>query len=167
VSDSLWPHGLFSPWNSPAQSTRVGICFLLQGIFPTQGLDPGLPHCKQILYQLSQQGSAIYTFNLYGELIVLAALTEKLSFASLYHVSSAHIISSPFSGLCCIGLSVDPVPSHTVLNIIASQQALIPGSPSPPCSPLLVLLASCLSLSLCISTKIWGLTCQMLLKKLL
>ena len=92
MSDSLWPHGLYSPWNSPAQNTRVGSCSLLQQIFPTQGLDPGLPHCKQILYQLSQQGSAIYTFNLYGELVVLAALTEKLSFASLYHVSSAHII---------------------------------------------------------------------------
>ena len=36
---------------------RVGSCSLLQGIFPTQGLNPGLPHCRQILYQLSHQGS--------------------------------------------------------------------------------------------------------------
>ena len=32
-------------------------CFLLQGIFPTQGLDPGFPHCRRILYQLSHKGS--------------------------------------------------------------------------------------------------------------
>ena len=42
VSDSLRPHGLYSPWNSPDQNTGVGSCSLLQGIFPTQGLNPGL-----------------------------------------------------------------------------------------------------------------------------
>ena len=45
------------PWNSPGQNTGVGSCCLHQGIFPTQGLNPGLPHCRQILYQLSHQGS--------------------------------------------------------------------------------------------------------------
>ena len=48
---------LYSPWNSPGQNTWVGSCSLLQGVFPTQGWSPGLPHCKQILYQLSHQGS--------------------------------------------------------------------------------------------------------------
>ena len=57
VSDSLWPHGLYSPWNSPGQNTGVGSLSLLQGIFPTQGLNPGLPHCRQILYQLSHKRS--------------------------------------------------------------------------------------------------------------
>ena len=57
MSDSLWPHGLYSAWNSPGQNTGVGSLSLLQGIFPTQGLNPGLPHCRQILYQLSHQGS--------------------------------------------------------------------------------------------------------------
>ena len=51
------PHGLYSPWNSPGQSTGVGSLSLLQGIFPNQGLNPGLPHCRQILYQLSHKGS--------------------------------------------------------------------------------------------------------------
>ena len=56
VSDSLRPHGLFfSPWNSPGQNTGVGSLSLLQGIFPTQGSNPGLPHCRQILYQLSHR----------------------------------------------------------------------------------------------------------------
>ena len=57
VSDSLWPHGLYSPWNSPGQYTWVGSLSLLQGIFPAQGLNPGLPYCRQILYQLSHKGS--------------------------------------------------------------------------------------------------------------
>ena len=57
MSDSLQPHGLYSPWNSPGQNTGVGGCFLLQGIVPTQGTNPGLPHCKWILYQLSHKGS--------------------------------------------------------------------------------------------------------------
>ena len=46
-----------SPWTSPGQNTRVGSLSLLQGIFPTQGLNPGLPHCRGILYQLSHNGS--------------------------------------------------------------------------------------------------------------
>ena len=57
VSDSLRLHGLYSPWNSPGQNTAVGSLSLLQGIFPTQGLNPGLLHCRQILYHLSRKGS--------------------------------------------------------------------------------------------------------------
>ena len=55
--DSLQSHGLYSALNSPGKNTGVGGCSLLQGIFPTQRLNPGLPHCRQILYQLSYQGS--------------------------------------------------------------------------------------------------------------
>ena len=57
VSDSLWPHGLYSPWNSPGQNTGMGGLSLLQSIFPTQGSNPRLTHCRQILSQLSHQGS--------------------------------------------------------------------------------------------------------------
>ena len=66
LSDSLWSHGLYSPWNSQGQNTGVGSFSLLhnldtrqilQGIFPTQISNPGLLHCRQILYQLSFQGS--------------------------------------------------------------------------------------------------------------
>ena len=57
VFNSLWPHGLYSPWNSLGQNTGVGSLSLLQGIFLTQGTNPGLPHCRQILYQLSHKGS--------------------------------------------------------------------------------------------------------------
>ena len=60
VSNSLWPHGLYSPWNFPGQHAEVGSLSLLQGIFPTQGLNLGLPHCGEaggILYQLSHKGN--------------------------------------------------------------------------------------------------------------
>ena len=57
ASDSLWPRGLYNPWNSPCQNTPVGSRSLLQGIFPTQGLNVGLQNCRQILYQLSPEHS--------------------------------------------------------------------------------------------------------------
>ena len=58
LSDSLWLHGLwltrlFCLWDSPGKNTGVGCHFLLQ-IFPTQGLNLGLPHCRQTLYCLSR-----------------------------------------------------------------------------------------------------------------
>ena len=46
-----------SPWNSPGQNTGVDSHFLLQGIFPTQGSNPGLVHYRRILYQLSHKRS--------------------------------------------------------------------------------------------------------------
>ena len=57
VSNSLWPHGLYSPWNSPGQNTRVSSLSLFQGIFPTQGSNPGLLHCRRVLYHLSHKGN--------------------------------------------------------------------------------------------------------------
>ena len=53
--DSLQPHGLCSPWNSPGQNTGMGSLSLLQGIFPTQESNPGVLHRRQILYQLCHQ----------------------------------------------------------------------------------------------------------------
>ena len=46
----------YSPWNSPGQNTGMGSLSFLQGIFPTRGLNPGLTHCRKILYQLSHKG---------------------------------------------------------------------------------------------------------------
>ena len=57
VFDSLRPHRLYSPWHSPGQNTRVSSCSILHGIVPTQGSNPGLLHCRWILYQLSHEGS--------------------------------------------------------------------------------------------------------------
>ena len=59
VSNSLGPHGLYNPWNSPGQNTGVGSSSLLQGIFPTQESNWGLLHYRQILYQLIYQGNPV------------------------------------------------------------------------------------------------------------
>ena len=62
MSDSLQPHGLWPSrllcsWDSPGKNTGVDSHSLLPGIFPTQGSNPGLPHCSPIPYHLSHQGS--------------------------------------------------------------------------------------------------------------
>ena len=59
MSDSLQPHGLYSPWNSLGQNTGVGSRSLLQKIFPAQESNRDLLHCRQILYQLSYQASPL------------------------------------------------------------------------------------------------------------
>ena len=69
---------MYSPWNSPGQNTGVGSLYFLQGIFPTQGSNPGLLHCIWILYQLSCQGSSIHlqcihlTYTLYCQYSMLS-----------------------------------------------------------------------------------------------
>ena len=60
--NSLRPYGLqtirlLCPWDSPGKNTGVGRHAFHQGIFPTQGLNPHLLHCRQILYPLSHLGS--------------------------------------------------------------------------------------------------------------
>ena len=51
---------LLCPWNSPGKNTGVGSCSLLQGIFPTQGSNPGPPHCRGVLYHLSPREAPNY-----------------------------------------------------------------------------------------------------------
>ena len=105
MSNSLWPHGLYSPWNSPGQNTGVGNRSLLQGIFPTQGSNPGLPHCRQILYQLCCNGSprilewVAYPFsrgssqprNWTGDLLDCSRILYQLS----YQKSEGHKTQAP------------------------------------------------------------------------
>ena len=62
--DSLQPHGLkparfLHPWDSPGKNTGVGCHSFCQAIFPTQGLNLGLLHCRWILYQLSYQEAQV------------------------------------------------------------------------------------------------------------
>ena len=62
MSDFLRPRGLYPtrllcPWDSPGKNTGVGYHFLLQGIFLTQGWNPGLLHCRHVLYSLKHGGT--------------------------------------------------------------------------------------------------------------
>ena len=65
MCNCLQPHGIYSLRNSPGQDTEVGSLSLLQGIFPTQGSNPGLPHCRWILYQLSHNILPLYVSVIY------------------------------------------------------------------------------------------------------
>ena len=103
MPDSLRPHGQYSPWNSPVQNTGAGSLSLLQGIFPTQGSNPGLLHCRQILYQLSQKGSPnltpyfIYSFS--SNPCALLPVLSHPGFAELPYIPStfAHFNVYPFT----------------------------------------------------------------------
>ena len=57
VTPDYSPPGSSVHGDSLGKNTKVGCHALLQGIFPTQGSNPGLPHCRQMLYHLSHQGS--------------------------------------------------------------------------------------------------------------
>ena len=107
MSDSsLLPHGLYSPWNSPGQNTELGSLSFLQGIFPTQGSNPGLPHCRQILYQLSHKGSP--------KILSHSVMSDSLQSHGLY---------SPWNSP---GQNTR-VGSHSLLQGIFSTQGLNPG----------------------------------------
>ena len=79
------PWTIYSPWNSPGQNTGVGSLSLLQGIFPTQGSNPGLLHCRQILYQLNHKGSPLNGYRVSG----LVQGLHRLSWCGVYHKHSS------------------------------------------------------------------------------
>ena len=92
VSNSLRPHGLYSPWNSLGQNTGVGSCALLQGIFPTQGSNPGLPYCRLILYQLSHKGSP--------------RILKWVQFSSIQSLSNVQLFVTPWTAAHQASLSI-------------------------------------------------------------
>ena len=69
--------GLYSPWNSPGQNTGVGSLSLLQGVFPTQGSNPGLPLCRQILYQLSHKENQISREEKFNFFLIIAIILKN------------------------------------------------------------------------------------------
>ena len=80
------------PLDSPGKNTGVGCHFLLQGIFPTQESNPGLLHCRQILYWLSYEGSPFFFQCIYPNYSIcwkkqqhknLLSFLNKIAFASL------------------------------------------------------------------------------------
>ena len=88
VPDSLWPHGLqptrlLCPWDFPGKDTEVGCHFLLQGIFPTQGPNPGLLHCRQILYQLSYKGSPINGLEFMNSFFIIKGQCQLNTYVNL------------------------------------------------------------------------------------
>ena len=103
MSNSWQPHGLQSarlpcPWDSPGKNTGVGCHALLQGIFPTQGSNPGLLHCRRILYRLSHQRSPIqpyvahiFNFSLLFHLAFLIIIKVELFYLFAFPTYLSHL----------------------------------------------------------------------------
>ena len=109
VSDSLRPHGLYlarllCPWDYPSKNTRVGCHFLLQGVFPIQGLNPcllQLPYCRQILYLLSHYLS----FLICKRIILVSTLTASQKYCKYeirWYVSALETVSTLKMYVCII-----------------------------------------------------------------
>ena len=131
--DSLWPHGLYSPWNSPGQNTGVGSLSLLQGIFPTQGSNPGLPHCRQSLYQLSHKGSSYYSSVQFSRSVVSDSLQPHES----QHARPPCPLPTPgvHPNPCPLSQWCHPAISSSVIPFCSCRQSL-PASGSFPVNQL-------------------------------
>ena len=84
MSDSLWPHRIYSPWNSPGQNTGMGSLSLLQRIFPIQGSNPGLLHFGQIFTSWAireAQEHWVVSLSLLQEIF----LTQELNWSLLHY----------------------------------------------------------------------------------
>ena len=120
--DSLQPHGLkparlLCPWDSPGKNTGVVSHFLLQGIFPTQGSNPGLPHCRRILYHVSYQGSPIISFNphLYS-LPFLPSLTYRKLLSFIHVIKGRTYFPYTYRSLQLV--IIFPYISHSINRIL-------------------------------------------------
>ena len=85
LENSMDCTGFHCPWDSPGKNTGVGCHALLQGIFPIQGLNSVLPHCRWILYHLSHQGSLIYIIGNYkknqlGSYLIAIGISCRVTF---------------------------------------------------------------------------------------
>ena len=136
MSNSLQPHELYRPWNSPDQNTGVSCCSLLQGIFPTQGSNPGLPHCRQILYQLSHKGSP---FICYHSVVHQALLSMEFS-RQEYWSGSISSVAQSHQTLCDpMDCSTPGFPIHHQLDQLMSIELVMPSNHLILCCPLLLL----------------------------
>ena len=134
VSDSVWPHGLYGPWNSPGQNTGAGSLSFLQGIFPTQGSNSGLLHCRWILCQLSHQGNpqgsissvqSLSCVRLFATLWITAhqtSLSITNSWSSLKLMSIKSVMPSSHLILCHPLLLLPPVPPS--IRVFSIESAL-------------------------------------------
>ena len=84
------PSSSFVHGNSPGKNTEVGSHFLFQGIVLKQGSHPGFPHCRQILYHLSHQGSLIY-IHIYIYIFIYRLLQDIEYSSPCYTVGPCHL----------------------------------------------------------------------------
>ena len=122
VSDSLWPHGLqlprlLCPQDSLGKNTGVSGCVLFQGIFLTQGLNPGLLHCRQSLYHPSHQGSP---YGNLGQLQRLKGTVTQSCFHFWHQGQVSGVPQTPFQFSDLPGL-IELTESHSWLWFITGN----------------------------------------------
>ena len=141
---------MFCPWNSPGKSTGVGSHSFLQGIFLTQGLNPHLLHCRQILYHLSYQGSPksgggeYLSANLEGLCLRGSFLQDCTTWVSTtsdqirsdQSLSRVWLLATPWIAARQASLSITNSRSSLRLHVHRVSDAIQPphplSSPSPP-----------------------------------
>ena len=138
VSDSLWPHGLYSPWNSPGQNTGVGSLYILQGLFPTQGLNPGLSHCRQILYQLGHKGKPKNTRVGSLSLLQQIFLTQEsnkglLNFRLILYQLSYEGSMESINALYAFSSVIKDTPQRVLANVKSFKSSIWNVKPHSPC----------------------------------
>ena len=130
VSYSLRPHG-HSPWNSLGKSPGVDCPSLLQWIFPTQGLNLGLPHCRQILYHVShREGTHLRTLSIQMK-------TESfINFSSVQSLSRVQLFVTPWIAARQASLSIT---NYWSLPKLVSTESVMPSNHLILCHPILLL----------------------------
>ena len=131
VSDSLWPHGLqptrlLHPWNFLGRSPGVGCHFLLQGVFLTQGLNLGFPHCRQRVYHLCHQGilnESEPTANLGGRTSFFTSVSQ-----SVQSLSRVRLFATPWITARQVSLSITNSRSSLKLTFFIS--VILKSTPS-------------------------------------
>ena len=132
---SAW---LLCPWVSPGKNPGVGCQALLQGFFPAQGLNPGLPHCRQILYYLSHQN--IYTLLCIKQLTnenllystmnsVQCSLVNEMGRKYYWHHSCGMDSSLSFSSQRVLLTASSP--HHVSLGVTEYPSSSLPGASTP------------------------------------
>ena len=98
--------------DSPSKNTGVGCHALLQGIFPTQGLDPGLPHCRWILYHLSHQGSPLFMW------VESYSMSLWLVYFTQHNILKVHLCCNMFQNF--LPFKADNIPLHVQSKLCLS-----------------------------------------------
>ena len=117
------------PWNSLGKNTGVGSLSLFQGIFPIQGSNPGLPHCRRILYQLNHKGSPVpsgtHQHFLNPFILAEVSLLPLLNSCPSWNLPTLHSQMSRTSGIwerpqcfCCLSVTWFLTQSAHVAHIL-------------------------------------------------
>ena len=121
MSNSLRPHGLQPtrlpcPWDFPGNSPGVDCHLLLQGIFPTQGLNPGLPHCRQMLYRLSHHQNDLKSVSFGNHYVYIYSV---YSFATCpHHTFIALILNFSFQNMFITNIRLRCFYNVLILHLI-------------------------------------------------